>query len=332
MFIRIGYIAILGYHKKFKGDSLNNMKRKIWIDGEYVDWDNANVHILSHSHQRGSLIFGFIPIFENEDGTCIFRLDDHIERLFKSCNLAGIPLDYSSDDLKKSIIETVRINTGSKFIKISVYISSVEIDVVPQEPFTKVAIASYDPVKDIIERNSQPFHVSKELSVWIEKEKKQRRSDIISPQIKIAANYTTSMMAKWKARKEGFDEIFFFNNDGNLTEAPTSNVFIVNTDNELCTAPEEYILHGITRKSIIEIAKEDGIVVNLSDIKIQDVKDASEAFITSSSHLICPVTKIDNKKLGNGKIGNITSLLIEKFKKIIERKDNRFNHWFTKVE
>ena len=100
MFIRIGYIAILGYHKKFKGDSLNNMKRKIWINGDFVNWNDASVHILSHSHQRGSLIFGFIPIFENENGTFIFRIDKHIERLYSSCHLAGIPIDYKESELK----------------------------------------------------------------------------------------------------------------------------------------------------------------------------------------------------------------------------------------
>ena len=190
------------------------MKRKIWIDGDFVDWNDASVHILSHSHQRGSLIFGFIPIFENENGTFIFRVDKHIERLLKSCLMAGIPIDYMENELIDAVFDTVKENPGSKFIKISVYIASIEIDVVPQDPFTKVAIAAYDPQKDIIEKNSQPFHSSKQLSVWIEKERHQRRQDIIEPQIKIAANYTSPMMAKWKARKNGYDEII-------LTEVKT---------------------------------------------------------------------------------------------------------------
>ena len=227
------------------------MQRKIWINGNYINWEDAQVHILSHSHQRGSLIFGFIPIFDNERVVSLFRLNDHIDRLFNSCISAGIPLDYSSEEIHLAIKDTVRKNPGSKFVKISVYISSIEVDVVPQDPFSSVAIAAYDPQEDIISKNTQPFHSSKKLSVWLEKEKHQRRSDIIPPQIKIAGNYTSSMMAKWQARKDGYDEIILTDEDGFITEAPTSNVFLVNNDGALITAPEKEVLYGITRKSIL---------------------------------------------------------------------------------
>ena len=235
------------------------MQRKIWMNGDYVNWEDAQVHILSHSHQRGSLIFGFIPIFENEGVVSLFRLNDHVERLFTSCATAGIPLDYSPDDIQLAIKDTVKQNPGSIYVKISVYIASIEIDVVPQDPFSTVAIAAYEPQEDIISKNTQPFHVSKELSVWIEKEKHQRRPDIIPPQVKIAGNYTSSMMAKWKARKNGYDEIILTDEEGFITEAPTSNVFIVNQDDCLLTAPEDEVLYGITRKSILEIASNEGL-------------------------------------------------------------------------
>ena len=148
---------------------------------------------------------------------------------------------------KTGVKQYRRENPGSKYAKISVYISSIEIDVVPQEHFSTVAIAAYEPQEDIISKNTQPFHTSKELSVWLEKEKHQRRHDIIPPQVKIAGNYTSSMMAKWKARKNGYDEIILTDEEGYITEAPTSNVFIVNNDNVLLTAPEEEVLYGITR-------------------------------------------------------------------------------------
>ena len=93
------------------------MQRKIWMNGDYVNWEDAQVHILSHSHQRGSLIFGFIPIFENEGVVSLFRLNDHVERLFTSCATAGIPLDYSPDDIQLAIKDTVKKNPGSKFVK-----------------------------------------------------------------------------------------------------------------------------------------------------------------------------------------------------------------------
>ena len=307
------------------------MQRKIWINGNYINWEDAQVHILSHSHQRGSLIFGFIPIFDNEGVVSIFRLNDHIDRLFTSCISAGIPLDYSFEEIYFAIKDTVRKNPGSKFVKISVYISSIEVDVVPQDPFSTVAIAAYDPQEDIISKNTQPFHSSKELSVWLEKEKHQRRSDIIPPQIKIAGNYTSSMMAKWQARKNGYDEIILTDENGFITEAPTSNVFLVNNDGDLLTAPEKDVLYGITRKSIIDIDKNEGIKIKVERIPLLELENAKEVFITSSSHLVCPVIKIDNKFVGNGVIGDLTARLKKRFLDITQSKDEIFNYWLEKI-
>ena len=307
------------------------MQRKIWINGEYVNWEDAKVHILSHSHQRGSLIFGFIPIFENDGTVSLFRLNDHIDRLFTSCASAGIPLDYSAADIYLAIKDTVKKNPGSKFVKISVYIASIEIDVVPQDSFSTVAIAAYEPMKDIAAKNSQPFHSSRELNVWLEKEKHQRRSDIIPPQIKIAGNYTSSMMAKWQARKNGYDEIIFTDEDGFITEAPTSNVFLVNQDDVLLTAPEEEVLYGITRKSILDIADNEGIKTRVERIPLSELENAKEVFITSSSHLVCPVIKIDNNPVGRGGIGVLTDKLKQRFLKISKGQDDFFINWLESI-
>lgn len=307
------------------------MSRKIWINGDFVDWNDAKVHILSHSHQRGSLIFGFIPIFENDNGVFVFRINKHTERIFKSCEIAGIPIAYTKENIKKAIIDTVQVNPGSKFVKISVYIASVEIDVVPQDPFTTVAIAAYEPQEDIIAKNSQPFHSSPELSVWVEKVRHQRRSDIIAPQVKIAANYTSPMMAKWEARKQGYDEIILTDEDGYVTEAPTSNVFIVNAKGILMTAHEDDVLHGITRMSILEITEDESIETNIGRVPLKDLEEAREVFVTSSSHLVCPVIKIDGSPVGDGKIGEVTERLKNRFHEIIKGKENKFQHWLHKI-
>ena len=307
------------------------MQRKIWINGEYVNWEDAKVHILSHSHQRGSLIFGFIPIFENDGVVSLFRLNDHIDRLFTSCASAGIPLDYSAADIHLAIKDTVKKNPGSKFVKISVYIASIEIDVVPQDSFSTVAIAAYEPMEDIAAKNSQPFHSSKKLSVWLEKEKHQRRSDIIPPQIKIAGNYTSSMMAKWQARKNGYDEIILTDEDGFITEAPTSNVFLVNNDGALLTAPVKEVLYGITRKSILDIADDEGIKTIVARIPLSELENAKEVFITSSSHLVCPVIKIDNVLVGDGDIGDLTSKLKNRFLKISQGNDKFSQDWLENI-
>ena len=169
------------------------------------------------------------------------------------------------------------------------------------------------------------------LLVWLEKDKHQRRHDIIPPQVKIAGNYTSSMMAKWKARKNGYDEIILTDEEGYITEAPTSNVFIVSNDNVLLTAPEEEVLYGITRKSILEIAEDENIETKVERIPIDALENAKEIFLTSSSHIVCPVVMFDKKPLGNGSIGIMTKRLRERFLKITKHQDDVFNDWLNVI-
>jgi len=134
-------------------------------------------------------------------------------------------------------------------------------------------------------------------------------------------------MAKWKARKNGYDEIILTDEEGFITEAPTSNVFIVNKDNSLLTAHEDDVLYGITRKSILEIALDEGIDVKIGKIPIYELENAKEVFLTSSSHLVCPVIKIDKNPVGDGTSGLLTNRLKERFLKIVNRQDSVFNDW-----
>ena len=167
--------------------------------------------------------------------------------------------------------------------------------------------------------------------MWIEKEKHQRRPDIIPPQVKIAGNYTSSMMAKWQARKNGYDEIILTDEEGFITEAPTSNVFIVNQEGCLLTAHEDDVLYGITRKSILEIADHEGINVRVGKISTYELENSKEIFLTSSSHLVCPVVKIDNKPVGDGGTGFLTNKLRERFIKISKRQDDVFKYWLDDI-
>ena len=139
------------------------------------------------------------------------------------------------------------------------------------------------------------------------------------------------MMAKWKARKNGYDEIILTDEDGFITEAPTSNVFLVNNDDTLLTAPEKEVLYGITRKSILEIADNEGIKTRVERIPLSELENAKEVFITSSSHLVCPVIKIDNNHVGRGGIGVLTDKLKQRFLKISKGQDDFFTNWLESI-
>ena len=172
-----------------------------------MPWQAATVHVLSHSLQRGSLIFDYLSVHETPRGPAVFRLEEHVERFGRSAELMGLPLKRSAAEISAAVLDTVRANPGVTAVKICGYLPSVEIDVVPMDDRVSVAIAAYDPRADIVERNAGEFHFRSELRLWIEKDRRNRRHDIVDPQAKVAANYASPMTAKWAARKRGFDEV-----------------------------------------------------------------------------------------------------------------------------
>jgi branched-chain amino acid aminotransferase len=192
-----------------------------------------------------------------------------------------------------------------------------------------VAIAAYDPIEDIAKRTRGQYHHSAELSLWIEKELRNRRHDIVDPQAKAAANYLSPMAAKWAARRNGYDDILLIDEDGNIAEGPTTNVFLCTDDGTLRTPPEANVLLGVTRRSILEIAIHDGLQVEEVTIRPDDLLSAPEVFVTGTSAGVWPVVKIDDKVVGTGKVGPVTRSLRDRFKEISSGRDPHFDHWLA---
>jgi branched-chain amino acid aminotransferase len=306
-----------------------DVDRQIWLDGVFVPWGEATIHVLSHSHQRGSLIFDYMSVVETPRGTAVFRLRDHAERLLTSAQLMGLPLAQSADALCDAILETVRRNPGATAVKISAYLPSIEVDVVPLDDRVAVAIAAYDPLRDVIERKANAAPAPAALRVWIEKDVRNRRKDIIPPQAKVAANYAAPMMAKWRARRAGYDEILLVDEEGFVAEAPTSNVFLVDRAGTLITPPEDAVLLGVTRRSLLEIARHDGIAVCEKRVRPQDLFAAAEVFIAGTSAKVLPVASIDDKPINNGGGGPVSRRLAERFDAIRGGRDAEFAHWLS---
>ncbi len=310
----------------------------VWIDGAYRPWAEATVHVLSHSLQRGSLVFDFMSVHDLKTsaiaggaprGASIFRLREHVERFFRSCELMGLPIEQSPEQIREAIRATVRKNAGARAVKISAYFASVEIDVVPVDTRVTVAIAAYDPKADIQDRFAEPPPEKPQfLKLWIEKERANRRDDIVPPQAKVAANYASPMTAKTRAQAEGFDEIILVDEDGHLAEGPTTNLFLVDEAGELLTPPGTKVLHGVTRSSIIEIAKAEGITVREAPVKPEAILGAREAFLTGTNAGVWPVESVDRQKLESCP-GPISTTLRNRFQRVIQAEDPEFTHWMT---
>ncbi len=321
------------------GQSADGSERRIWIDGELRPWADATVHVLSHSVQRGSLVFDYMSVHETESGAdwprgvAVFRMREHLERFFHSCGLMGLPVRQDAAALGEAIRETVRANPGSRAVKISAYFASVEIDVVPVDTHVTVAIAAYDPKADIADRLSRPSpRKPQTLKLWIEKETANRREDIVSPQAKVSANYASPMTAKSRARAAGYDEIVLVDEDGHLAEGPTTNLFLVDGAGELLTPRSEKVLHGVTRSSVIELAKAEGIPCREALLEPKALLEAAEAFLTGTTAGVWPVESVDGRALGDDCPGPVSARLRERFQRVSEGADPDFEHWLARVD
>ena len=306
--------------------------RKIWREGQFIDWEEATVHVLAQSLQRGSLAFDYISVHETRRGTAIFRLRDHIERLATTCRIVGLPLAYPVDELVEACAATVRRNPGAKSVKISALMPSVEAELIPENPHVAVFIAAYDSERDLASPNAELRRRRREaVSLKIEREKSGRREDIIPPHAKVAANYTAAMTAKWRARNEGYDDIVLLDAQGNLTEGPTANLFMVDANGGLATPPASKVLLGITRDSIIALAPTVGRPCVERDITVNELASATEVFLSGTSAGVWPVVRIDGRQVGEAAMGPATSLLRDKYRAVVLGVEPAFEHWLHYV-
>jgi len=310
-----------------------SVKRQIWIDGEFVPWERATIHVLSHCVQRGSLVFDYMSVHRTPRGVCVFRLPAHVERFLRSCELVGLPIAMGGEEISDAIRAAVRANPGARAVKLSAYFASIEVDVVPLDNRVSVAVAAYDPDADVVRRKpveSRPAPA--EVRLWIEKEKHSRRDDILPPQAKVAANYASPMSAKSRARDAGYDEILLVDEDGYVAEGPSSNVFLVDREGTLVTPPEARVLHGVTRRSVLELAEHHGIPVREGRISPEELKRAAEVFLTGTTAGVLCVSSVDGQRIGDGSIGPLTARLREHYLRVLAGEDPVFAGWLNPVD
>jgi branched-chain amino acid aminotransferase len=170
------------------------------------------------------------------------------------------------------------------------------------------------------------------VRLWVEKARRNRRKDILAPQAKVAANYASPMAAKWAARHAGYDEILLVDEDGFAAEAPTSNLFWVDRTGALRTPPAETVLLGVTRLSVLEIAKHDGIDAAEARIRPEALARQAEVFLTGTTAGVLPVESLDGTPIGDGKPGPVPARLGQRLREIQAGRDAAFAHWLTPVE
>jgi branched-chain amino acid aminotransferase len=279
----------------------------IWFNGKLVKWEDAKIHVLSHALHYGSGVFEGIRAYKTKKGPAVFRLKEHVKRLFSSAESLFMVLKYSQEDIIKAIKETVKSNGLEEgYIRPIIFYGYGKMGLNPNGADIDVAIAVWPWGSYIGE--SAKVKISNIMRI----DPKSLKADK-----KVCGHYVNSILASLEAKKQGYDEAILLDSKGNVAEGPGENVFIIKDKKIFTPTLNHQILPGITRDSIIKIAKDLGYEVIEKDIKVSELKEADEIFFTGTAAEVTPISKLDNKEIG---IGPITLKLKEKYMDIVRGK------------
>ena len=298
---------------------------KIWMDGSFVDWADANVHVLTHSLHYGLAAFEGIRCYKGKSGSAIFRLPEHVDRLFESAHIGMMTMPYDRKQVAEAIVETVRVNKlDACYIRPLVYIGYGAMGVYPGDNPIKLAIAAWTwgaYLGDEALANGMRARVSSFT---------RHHVNVSMTRGKISGYYVNSILAKREAKADGYDEAILLDPEGYVSEGTGENIFIVRKG-RLKTTPLTSILEGITRNSVIELAKEQGVAVTEERFTRDEMYIADEVFVTGTAAELTPVREIDNRRIGSGKPGPITLALQKRFFSIVRGEDSSHASWLTRV-
>ena len=301
---------------------------KIWLNGSLVDWDNAKIHVLTHGLHYATGVFEGLRCYKTVDGSAIFRLSDHIQRLMDSARIYYMDLGYTKQQLERAVVETVRANDVEEcYIRPIAYYGYGKMGVNPLPNKVSIAIAAWKWDEYLKRTDGGEKGVRAIVSSWIRIDNRA-----MPMRAKATANYANSVLARVEAIKAGFDEAIMLNSSGTVVEASAENIFIIKND-VLVTPPiSSGALEGITRSSILSIAKENGIECEVRNISRDELYTATEVFLTGTAAEVKPVVEIDNRTIGDGQTGKMTKKLASLFDAVVHGRDKKFSKlWLTPI-
>jgi len=298
---------------------------KIWMDGSFVNWADANVHVLTHSLHYGLAAFEGIRCYKGKSGSAIFKLQEHVDRLFDSAHIGMMTIPYDKKQVAEAIVETVRVNKlDACYIRPLVYIGYGAMGVYPGDNPIKLAIAAWkwgSYLGDDALANGMRARVSSFT---------RHHVNVSMTRGKISGYYVNSILAKQEAKVDGYDEAILLDPEGYVSEGTGENIFLVRKG-RIKTTPLTSILEGITRNAVIDLAREQGVVVLEERFTRDEMYIADEMFVTGTAAELTPVREIDNRRIGMGKPGPITLALQKRFFSIVRGEDPSHESWLTRI-
>jgi branched-chain amino acid aminotransferase len=301
--------------------------KKIWVDGQLVDYNEAKIHVLTHGLHYGTGVFEGIRSYTTNKGPALFRLDDHIKRLFNSAKAYFMDLAYNKDEIIQSSINTVKANNLDEcYIRIIAFYGYGKLGVNPLPNKVSIAIAVLH-WSEHIKKENREEGINTMVSSWM-------KMDIRSmpTHAKGVANYANSALARMEALKYGVDEAIMINSNGFVVEASAENIFFVK-NGVIYTPPiSSGALEGITRDTVIEITKQNKIPLNIENISRDELYYFEEAFLTGTASEIVPIGKIDHRIIGDGKIGPVTQKIQNCYGQIVRGEIENNRSWLTFIK
>ena len=299
---------------------------KIWMNGKLVPFKDAKIHVLTHALHYSTAVFEGIRCYNTPNGSAIFRLPEHVDRLFNSAKLYGMKIRYTKKQIIDAIIKTVKAS-GLKecYIRPIAYCGYGTMGLTPTLNKVDVSISCWK--WKMGESKAGKFSGAKcKISEWIRIDSRSQPM-----QSKCAANYSNAALARVEALKNGYDEAIMLNYSGKVAEGSAENIFIVKNGMIKTPPLDADILNGITRDSVIQLIRSDGIKLIEKNITVNELLKADEVFMTGTAAEVKSVTKIDRTSIGKGKPGIITKTLQKSFMDIVMGKDQRFISWLRYI-
>ena len=299
---------------------------KIWMNGKFVPFKDANVHVLTHALHYSTAVFEGIRCYNTPNGSAIFRLTEHVDRLFNSAKLYGMKMRYTKKQITDAIIRTVKAS-GLKdcYIRPIAYYGYGTMGLTPTLNKVDVSISCWE--WKMGESKAGKFSGAKcKISKWVRIDSRSQPM-----QAKSAANYSNAALARVEALKSGYDEAIMLNSSGKVAEGSAENIFIIKSGIIKTPPLNADILNGITRDSVIQLIKVNGIKLVEKNITVKELFKAEEVFMTGTAAEVKSVSKINKTLIGNGKMGKITKTLQKSFMDAAMGKDQRFTSWLQYI-
>ena len=304
----------------------DDKETKVWMDGEFVEWKDANISVLSHVVHYGTSVFEGIRAYENENGVGVFRLKEHVQRLFDSAKIYKIDIPYTQEEVEEAILETLRVNDlGACYIRPIVFRGYGELGVNPLGCPVNVVIAAWE-WGSYLGEEGMANGVDIGVSSW-----RKPAPDTFPALAKCGANYMNSQLAKLEAIEHGYDEAIMLDYEGHVSEGSGENIFLVEGEKLFTPSMSSSNLKGITRDSVMSIAGDLGYEVIEEVISRERLYSADEVFFTGTAAEVTPIRSIDHRQIGIGKRGPVAEKIQKTFFDIVEAKVEDKYGWLSYI-